>query len=66
MKYQVVHKAFDRSSQIATAAEEQSVVTHEISKNLESIVVIAKQTTARSQQTAYSSSKIARLAEELQ
>ena len=61
-----VHEAFDRSSQIATAAEEQSVVAHEISENLESIVTIAEQTTAGSQQTATSSSEVARLAEELQ
>ncbi len=61
-----VHEAFDRSSQIATAAEEQSVVAHEISENLESIVTIAEQTTAGSQQTAASSSEVARLAEELQ
>jgi len=61
-----VHEAFDRSSHIATAAEEQSVVAHEISENLESIVAIAEQTTAGSQQTAASSSEVARLAEELQ
>jgi methyl-accepting chemotaxis protein len=61
-----VHEAYDRSSQIATAAEEQSVVAHEISENLESIVAIAEQTTAGSQQTAASSSEVARLAEELQ
>jgi len=61
-----VHEAFDRSSQIATAAEEQNVIAHEISENLESIVAIAEQTTAGSQQTAASSSEVARLAEELQ
>jgi methyl-accepting chemotaxis protein len=61
-----VHEAFDRSSQIATAAEEQSVVAHEISDNLESIVAIAEQTTEGSKQTAESSSEVARLAEELQ
>lgn len=61
-----VHEAFDRSSQIATAAEEQSVVAHEISENLESIVAIAEQTTTGSKQTAASSSEVARLSEELQ
>ena len=61
-----VHEAFDRSSTIATAAEEQSAVAHEISENLESIVAIAEQTTAGSKQTAESSSEVARLAEELQ
>jgi len=61
-----VHEAFDRSTQIASAAEEQSVVAHEISENLESIVAIAEQTTAGSQQTAQSSNEVAKLAEELQ
>ena len=63
---QAVHEAFDRSSQIATAAKEQSIVSSEISQNLESIVAIAEQTTAGSQQTAASSSEVARLSEELQ
>jgi methyl-accepting chemotaxis protein len=61
-----VHEAFDRSSQIATAAGEQSTVAHEISENLESIVAIAEQKTAGSKQTAESSSEVSRLAEELQ
>jgi len=61
-----VHEAFDKSTQIASAAEEQSVVAHEISENLESIVAIAEQTTAGSQQTAESSNEVAKLAEELQ
>ena len=61
-----VHQAYDSSSQIATAAEEQSVVAQEICENLESIVAIAEQTTTGSQQTAESSSEVARLAEELQ
>jgi methyl-accepting chemotaxis protein len=63
---QSVHEAFDRSTQIASAAEEQSVVAHEISENLESIVAIAEQTTAGAQQTAQSSNEVAKLAEELQ
>ena len=61
-----VHEAFDRSTQIASAAGEQSVVAHEISENLESIVAIAEQTTAGAQQTAQSSNEVAKLAEELQ
>lgn len=61
-----VHEAYDRSSQIATAAGEQSTVAHEISTNLESIVAIAEQTTAGSKQTAESSTEVAKLAEELQ
>jgi len=63
---EAVHQAFDKSSQVATAAEEQSVVTHEISENLESIVAIAEQTSAGAQQTASSSGEVAKLAEELQ
>jgi len=61
-----VHEAFDRSSQIATAAEEQSVVAHEISENLESIVAIAELNTSGSQQMATSSNEVAKLSEELQ
>ncbi len=61
-----VHQAFDKSTQVATAADEQSVVAHEISENLESIVAIAEQTTAGAQQTATSSGEVAKLAEELQ
>jgi len=61
-----VHEAYDRSSQIATAAGEQSTVAHEISSNLESIVAIAEQTTAGSKQTAESSNEVAKLSEELQ
>jgi methyl-accepting chemotaxis protein len=63
---QAVHEAINRSSQITTAAGEQSVVTAEISKNLEAIVSIAEQTSIGSQQTAESSSEVARLADELQ
>ena len=63
---EAVHHAYDRSTQVATAANEQSVVAHEISENLESIVAIAEQTTAGSHQTAASSSEVAKLAEELQ
>ncbi len=61
-----VHEAYDRSSQIATAAEEQSMVAHEISSNLESIVAIAEQTTEGSKQTSESTDEVAKLAEELQ
>ena len=63
---QAVHEAYDRSSQIATAAEEQSVVAHEISVNLESIVDIAEQAATGAKQTADSSGEVAKLAEELQ
>jgi methyl-accepting chemotaxis protein len=63
---EAVHQAYDRSTQVAAAADEQSVVAHEISENLESIVAIAEQTTAGAKQTADSSGEVARLAEELQ
>ena len=63
---EAVHKAYQRSSQIATAAEEQSVVSHEISENLESIVMIADGTTDGAKQTSQASSEVAQLAEELQ
>jgi methyl-accepting chemotaxis protein len=61
-----VHEAYDRSSQIATAAEEQSTVAQEISSNLESIVTISAQTTEGSKQTAESTNEVAKLSEELQ
>lgn len=61
-----VHEAYDRSTQIATVAGEQSTVAHEISSNLESIVTISEQTAAGSKQTAESSNEVAKLAEELQ
>ena len=61
-----VHEAYDRSSQIAVAAEEQSAVAHEISSNLESIVAIAEETTEGAKQTAESSTEVAELAAELQ
>jgi methyl-accepting chemotaxis protein len=61
-----VHQAYDRSYQIANAAEDQNAVAHEISINLESILTIAEQTNAGSQQTASASNEVAKLSEELQ
>jgi methyl-accepting chemotaxis protein len=61
-----VHEAYDRSTQIANVAQEQSAVVNEISDNLESIVISAEQTSSASLQTAESSSEVAHLAEDLQ
>ncbi|WP_199610822.1 methyl-accepting chemotaxis protein [Flocculibacter collagenilyticus] len=60
-----VHRAHDVSEQIASAAQEQSQVSGEISERLESIVAIAEQTASGAEQTEQSSHEVARLAEEL-
>jgi methyl-accepting chemotaxis protein len=60
-----VHQANDMSEQIVGAAQEQNQVSSEISERLESIVAIAEQTAAGSQQTEISSQEVAKLAEEL-
>lgn len=60
-----VHQANDMSEQIVGAAQEQNQVSSEISERLESIVAIAEQTAAGSQQTEVSSQEVAKLAEEL-
>ncbi|TWX64364.1 methyl-accepting chemotaxis protein [Colwellia demingiae] len=61
-----VHRAHDRSCQIATTAEDQNAVAHEINTSLESIVAIAEQTNTGSQQTTIASMEVAKLSEELQ
>lgn len=61
-----VHRAYEVSTRIEQAAHEQHTVSAEISERLESIVVIAEQTTIGAKQTSDSSSEVARLAEELQ
>jgi methyl-accepting chemotaxis protein len=60
-----VHLAHDMSEQISDAAKEQNLVSHEISKLLESIVSIAEETASGAEQTSESSHAVARLAEEL-
>lgn len=53
------------NAQIATAVEEQSVVTDEINKNISNINQIAVQTSTGAEQTAQASADLARLAEHL-
>lgn len=60
-----VHLVYDKSNVIATAAKEQDQVSSEISEKLESIVTIAEQSSLGAEQTATSSSEVARLADEL-
>jgi methyl-accepting chemotaxis protein len=63
---EAVHRAHDVSSQIEQSAQEQNVVSLDISKKLENIVEIAEETTTGARQTADSSHEVAELAEELQ
>lgn len=60
-----VSQAHDASDQIAIAAQEQRLVSQEISERLESIVAIAEQTAEGAKQTSTSSEEVAKLAEEL-
>ncbi len=55
----------DMSAQIASAAEEQTVVAEEINRNILQIAQVSDQNAAASTQTASSSTELARLAEEL-
>ncbi len=55
----------DMSTQIASAAEEQSVVVDEINKNVVQINNVAEQTSAGAKQTSVASSDLSRLASEL-
>ncbi|MEW5755485.1 MAG: methyl-accepting chemotaxis protein [Pseudomonadota bacterium] len=52
--------------QIAAAAEEQSAVSEEINRNVHSVAQIVENSVAGAEQTAYSSSELARLAAESQ
>jgi len=62
---EVINKINGMSSQIATASEEQGVVTVEISRNVESISAVTEQTAAASSQTADASSNLSGLASDL-
>ncbi|NVN91956.1 MAG: methyl-accepting chemotaxis protein [Desulfuromonadales bacterium] len=57
----VTHQA----SQIATAAEEQTATTNEITRNISMISEVVSQTASGSQDTAASANQLARLAEDL-
>jgi methyl-accepting chemotaxis protein len=63
---QSVHKAFDAGSQIAHAAQEQNLVSQQVSEKLEHIASISEETATGADQTAQSSHQVAQLAEELQ
>ncbi|MFA5679219.1 MAG: methyl-accepting chemotaxis protein [Pseudomonas sp.] len=56
----------DISVQIATAVEEQSMVTEEINRNITNISEMAEQTSTGAEQTAGASEELARLADRLQ
>lgn len=55
-----VQEIYDMNSQIATASEEQSLVAHEVSQNLENIKAIAERTSEGSNKTSSANQNIAR------
>ncbi|MFB2681864.1 methyl-accepting chemotaxis protein [Shewanella mangrovisoli] len=63
---QSVHKAYDAGTHIAHAAQEQNVVSQQVSEKLEHIAAISEETAIGADQTAQSSHQVAKLAEELQ
>jgi aerotaxis receptor len=63
--FSAVGKIHDMSVQIAAAAEEQGVVSEEVSRNVNTINEVARETTAASQETALASSKLAEQAQKL-
>ncbi|MCT8985549.1 methyl-accepting chemotaxis protein [Shewanella phaeophyticola] len=63
---QSVHKAFDSGNHIAHAAQEQNIVSQQVSEKLEHIASISEETATGADQTAQSSHQVAVLAEELQ
>lgn len=63
---QSVHKAYDAGTQIAHAAQEQHIVSQQVSEKLEHIAYISEETAVGADQTAQSSQQVAQLAEELQ
>ncbi len=62
----VVENINDMSTQIASAAEEQSAVAEEINRNIVSISDMAEQTAAGTENTAAASNELAQLATQLQ
>jgi methyl-accepting chemotaxis protein len=63
---QSVHKAFDAGNHIANAAQEQNLVSSQVSEKLEHIASISEETATGASQTSESSHQVAKLAEELQ
>ncbi|BFL82658.1 methyl-accepting chemotaxis protein [Shewanella baltica] len=63
---QSVHKAYDSGTHIAHAAQEQNLVSQQVSEKLEHIAAISEETAIGADQTAQSSHQVAKLAEELQ
>lgn len=63
---QSVHKAYDSGTHIANAAQEQNLVSQQVSEKLEHIAAISEETAIGADQTAQSSHQVAQLAEELQ
>ena len=63
---QSVHKAYDSGNHIAQAAQEQNLVSQQVSEMLEHIAAISEETATGADQTAQSSHQVAMLSEELQ
>ncbi|EDQ01095.1 methyl-accepting chemotaxis protein [Shewanella benthica] len=63
---EAVHKAHDSGTHIANAAQEQNLVSQQVSEKLEHIAAISEETSTGAEQTAQSSHQVAQLAEELQ
>lgn len=63
---QSVHRAYDSGTHIAHAAQEQNLVSQQVSEKLEHIAAISEETAIGADQTAQSSHQVAKLAEELQ
>jgi methyl-accepting chemotaxis protein len=61
-----VRQAHDAGTQIAGAAQEQNLVSQQVSEKLEHIAQISEETATGADQTAQSSHQVAKLAEELQ
>ncbi|MBB1321183.1 methyl-accepting chemotaxis protein [Shewanella sp. SR43-8] len=61
-----VHRAYDSGNHIAHAAQEQNIVSQQVSEKLEHIASISEETSIGADQTAQSSHQVAMLAEELQ
>lgn len=61
-----VHRAYDSGTHIAHAAQEQNLVSQQVSEKLEHIAAISEETAIGADQTAQSSHQVAKLAEELQ